>query len=167
MEISFVVAASENNVIGKNNELPWYLPEDLKFFKKMTSGKPVMMGRKTFESLGKPLPNRLNVIISKHLETAPEGTTLFHSIKDGLDFLKMEKYPEISIIGGGEIFSETIGIADIIYLTRVHTKIDDGEAFFPEINPEAWHIEWEESHQKDERHNFSFTFQKWVRSHRH
>jgi len=163
MQISFVVAASENNVIGIDNELPWHLPMDLKFFKKMTSGKPVIMGRKTFESLGKALPNRLNIVLSRHLKKPPEDTQLFPKFKDALTFLNTENYPEICIIGGGQVFAESMDLADIIYITRVHTVIENGTAFFPEIDKGKWRLEWEEHHEKDEKHQFSFTFQKWVK----
>lgn len=163
MQISFVVAASENNVIGVGSELPWHLPLDLQFFKKTTSGKPVVMGRKTFESLGKALPNRLNIILSKHLEKAPPNTHLFRSIEEAIVFLKKDNYAEICIIGGGIIFKETMDLANIIYITRVHTVVENGTAFFPEINKEKWKLDWEENHEKDEKHQFSFTFQKWVK----
>lgn len=163
MQISFVVAASENNVIGIGNELPWHLPLDLKFFKKTTTGKPVVMGRKTFDSLGKALPNRLNIILSKHLKDVPPNTLVFTEIDEAITFLKSENYNETCIIGGGQIFEETMEMANSIFITRVHTVVEGGTAFFPEINTQKWNLEWEEHHEKDEKHQFSFTFQKWVK----
>jgi len=163
MQISLIVAASENNVIGKENDLPWHLPLDLKFFKKTTLGKPIVMGRKTFESFGKALPKRLNIVLSGHLGKAPEGTMLFKSVGEALAYLKGKDYPEIFIIGGGQIFSEALSLADTIYLTRVHTIIEDGDAFFPDFKNGKWQLEWEEDHFADEQHAFDFTFQKWVR----
>lgn len=163
MILSFVVAASENNVIGKDNGLPWHLPDDLKFFKKTTLGKPVVMGRKTMESLGKALPGRTNIILSKTMETAPEDALVMPGIPEALEYLKAQGAEEVSIIGGGGVFESTLAIADIIYLTRVHTHISDGDTFFPEFRNEDWELTWEEPHAKDDRHAFDFTFQKWER----
>lgn len=164
MFISFVVAVSENNVIGKNNGLPWHLPLDLKFFKKNTLGKPVIMGRNTFESIGsKPLPDRENIILSRSLNKAPAGTLLFDTLNKALGYLRDQDVPEACIIGGGAVFAESIHLARLIYLTRVHTEIKDGTAFFPELNRESWQRIWKEEHQKDERHAFDFTFEKWER----
>ena len=163
MQISFIVAASENNVIGVGAELPWHLPLDLKFFKKTTIGKPVVMGRKTFESLGRALPNRLNVVLSKHWKEAPEPTIVFTEINEALSFLKKENYEEVFIIGGGEIFKSSMDLVNVIYITRVHTIVTNGTAFFPEIDSKEWKLEWEEHHEEDEKHQYSFTFQKWVK----
>lgn len=165
MNILQVVAASENNVIGVQNQLPWHLPEDLKFFKKTTLGKPVIMGRKTYESLGKPLPNRLNIVLSgqESLEL-PEGVLHFRSVNAALELLKDAGYEEVCIIGGGQIFSETINITDTIYITRVHTTIDNGDAFFPHIDHSHFVLTWEEHHAADEKHAFAFSFQRYERT---
>lgn len=164
MILSFVVAASENNVIGKQNGLPWHLPEDLKFFKKTTLGKPVVMGRKTMESLGKPLPGRTNIILSKTMDKPPADALVMPGIPAALDYLKAQGAEEASIIGGGGVFESTLDIVDRIYLTRVHTHIHDGDTFFPEFRDSgAWKLTWEEPHTKDERHAYDFTFQQWER----
>jgi len=162
MDISLIVAASENRVIGKNNELPWHLPNDLKFFKKNTLGKPIIMGRKTFESIGKPLPGRLNIVLSRTQEE-PKGTQLFSGLEDALDYLKKQSIEEVCIIGGGQIFEKSMSLADVIYFTKIETIIPDGEVFFPEIDTNIWKLDWEEPHVADEKHAFNYTFQKWVR----
>lgn len=164
MIISAVVAMSENNAIGRNNELPWHLPDDLKFFKKMTLGKPVLMGRNTFESLGKPLVNRLNIVVStrENLQL-PEGVLLYNSLDAAIERMQQEATEEVCIIGGGEIFVQTLDQTDRIYLTRVHTVIDDAHTFFPHLDHTHWKLTWEEQHFKDEKHAYDFTFQQWDR----
>jgi dihydrofolate reductase len=163
MELTLVVAASENNVIGKGNQLPWHLSDDLKFFKQVTSGKPVVMGRKTFESLGRPLPNRLNIVLSRSAISLPEGVLLFHALQEALEYLRQQALPEACIIGGGIVFEEALPVATQVYLTRVHTTIADGEAFFPELSPDQWQLTWESAHPADEKHAYAFTFQQYKR----
>jgi len=163
MQITLVVAASENNVIGIGNQLPWHLSDDLKFFKKVTSGKPVVMGRKTFESLGRPLPNRLNIVLSRSGMSLPEGVLLYHSLQEAIDFLRQQETPEVCIIGGGVVFKEALPLADQVYLTRVHTTIDNGEAFFPVLSPSEWELVWESAHPADEKHTYAFTFLQYKR----
>jgi dihydrofolate reductase len=157
---TIVVAASENNVIGVNNSLPWHLSDDLKFFKKVTLGKPVLMGRKTYESLGRPLPKRLNIVLSRSKIILPEGVLNFTNFEDAIDFLEKENVPEVCIIGGGYVFVDVLDTADQIFLTRVHTVLNKGEVFFPVIDLTRWEKVWEEFHPKDEQHEFSFTFQQ-------
>ncbi len=156
-----VVAASENNVIGIKGELPWHLPEDLKFFKQKTQFKPVLMGRKTFESLGRALPNRLNIVLSGGEPQLPEGVLLFHSIDEAVKTLEERKVEEVCIIGGGQIFEQAMNIADTIYITRVHTTIEAGDAFFPEIDHTHWKLVWEEAHEADDKHKYAYTFQQY------
>lgn len=163
MQVSMIVAASENNVIGVDNELPWRLPDDLKFFKKQSLGKPVIMGRNTWISLGKALPGRLNIIISSSLKEVPEGVLVFTGIEAALDFLRGQNHAEAAIIGGGQIYQAAMHLADVIYMTRVHTTIDKGTAYFPVITPDQWQLVWEEAHAADEKHAFAFTFQQWQR----
>ena len=153
MPISLIAAVARNNVIGRENDLPWYLPEDLKRFRKLTMGKTVLMGRKTFESimgrLGKPLPNRKNIVVTKNLDfQAPEGVEVFNSIEEALE--KHKQQEEIFIIGGGQIFEQTISRATTLYITRVDMEVP-GDAYFPEIDPRAWKKTNEEKHE-----NFSF-----------
>lgn len=155
---------SENNAIGKGNGLPWHLPDDLKFFKRVTTGKPVLMGRKTFESLGKPLVNRLNIVVSadKGLRL-PDGVLLYDNLQDALARLREEDTNEGCVIGGGIIFEQTMEELDRIYLTRVHTTIDDAHAFFPHMDHTHWKLSWTEEHGADEKHRYPFTFEQWDR----
>ena len=164
MILSFIVAASENNAIGINNKLPWHLPADLKFFKRTTMGKPVMMGRKTFESLGKPLPGRLNIVLSGSKNLAlPEGVLVYNDIDAAIERIQSETADEGFIIGGGKVFEETLQLVDRIYLTRVHTHIPDADAFFPNIDHTHWKMVWEEKHTTDEQHKYDYTFQQFER----
>jgi dihydrofolate reductase len=164
MILSAIVAVSENNAIGKDNQLPWHLPDDLKFFKKTTIGKPVLMGRKTFESLGKPLPGRLNIVVSHQRDLhLPEGVLLYNNLGEALKRLEGEPVDEAFVIGGGKIFEETMNDLDRLYVTRVKTVVEDATAFFPEIDHTHWKLVWEEPHTADEKHRYSFTFQKLER----
>lgn len=163
MEIRIVVAAAENDVIGLDNELPWQLPDDLKFFKKMTLGMPVIMGRNTWLSLGRALPNRLNIVISSSLQDLPEGVLQFSSLDAAISSLKKDELDCICIIGGGQIYKSAIDITDVVYITRVHTTVENGTAFFPKLQEDTWKLTWEENHAIDEKHAVPFTFQKWER----
>ena len=164
MTLSFIVAASDNNAIGINNELPWRLPEDLKFFKRTTIGKPVIMGRKTYESLGKPLPGRLNIMLSQNKGVQiPEGVVIAHTIQEAVSIASKEATDEIFIIGGGKIFEQALPMADRLYMTRVHTIINNADAFFPDIDHTHWKMVWDEKHNADDRHAFDYTFQKYER----
>lgn len=160
---TIVVAASENNVIGVQNTLPWHLPDDLKFFKKITLGKPVLMGRKTFESLGRPLPKRLNMVLSRQPLTLPEGVLHFYTYAEAIAYLEQLDTEEVCVIGGGVVFSEALKDIDQVYLTRIHTVLEGGEVFFPALEPADWEQVWEEFHPADEQHRYSFTFQHFKR----
>ncbi len=159
MKITIVVAAAENNGIGLNNQLPWHLPNDLKFFKKITSGGTIIMGRKTFESIGKPLPNRTNIVISSQDNYNAEGCIVVKSLEEAL---QKSNSPEVFIVGGGELFKQALPLTQTIYLTRVHTDIK-ADIFFPEINMHDWTIEFSENHQPDDKHQFGYTFLKLTR----
>lgn len=164
MILSAIVAIAENGAIGKDNTLPWHLPEDLKFFKRTTSGKPVIMGRKTFESLGKPLVNRLNIVISTQKDLQlPEGVLLYHSVEDAVKRATEEDTDEAFIVGGGKIYEQSMQLLDRLYVTRVHTTIEDAHVFFPHIDHAHWKLSWKEEHHKDERHKYDFTFLQWDR----
>jgi dihydrofolate reductase len=164
MILSFIVAVSDNNAIGKNNQLPWHLPADLKFFKKTTLGKPVIMGRKTYESLGRPLPGRLNMILTSRQDLAvPEGVLLYDNINAAIERLQNEHTEEGFIIGGGKVFETTLPLVDRMYITRVHTNIADADAFFPSIDHTHWKIVWEEKHSADSQHKYDFSFQQYER----
>jgi len=162
MTVSLIVAASLNHGIGKDNQLPWHLPADLKFFKTTTMGCPVVMGRKTFQSIGRTLPGRTNVVITR--DTAFNSDKQFDiqlasGLEDAVKKLHFEK--EIFIIGGGEIFKQAMTIADTIYLTVVNTAIE-ADVFFPEIDLTKFELVWEEKHEADEKNKFDYTFQKFV-----
>ena len=161
MTISLIVAASVNNVIGVNNQLPWHLPNDLKFFRNLTWAMPVVMGRRTFESMGKALNGRLNIVITSQKDAKFPNTVTVNSVKDALFVAEEGDYKEVFIIGGGQIFNEVLGKANKVYLTRVHTKME-GDVFFPELD-KNWKLEWNEDHFKDEKHAFDYSFQRWER----
>lgn len=153
-----VVAASQNNVIGTNNELPWHIPEDLKFFQDITLKKALIMGRKTLDSLVKPLPDRLNIVVTRQKDFKQEGVIVFNSIPEAMEYCKAEnitqKYGnEIAIIGGAEIYKQTLPYVDRIYITRIH-KNYNGDAFYPEIPIE----EFKETDRKDRVDPVSFSF---------
>jgi dihydrofolate reductase len=153
--ITIIAAAGENNSLGKDNDLVWYLPDDFKRFKELTSGNYILMGRKTFETFPKPLPNRKHLIITRQEDyQVPENCFVFDSIQSASD--KVLSDNDIWIIGGGEIYKQSMGIADRIELTRVHSDFE-ADTFFPEIG-EEWELVSEEYHPSDERHKYDFTY---------
>ncbi|ESU21626.1 dihydrofolate reductase [Flavobacterium cauense R2A-7] len=159
--ITIIAAAAANNALGKDNDLIWHLPDDFKRFKQITTGHFIVMGRKTFESFPKPLPNRTHVIITRQEDyTAPEGCIVVNSLKKAIDTCPKDE--DIFIIGGGEIYQQSMSIADKIELTRVLTT-PEADTFFPEINPEEWELVFEEFHPKDEKHAFDYTFLTYIR----
>jgi dihydrofolate reductase len=162
MIISLIAAASENNVIGKNNQLLWHLPNDLKFFKNTTWGMPVIMGRKTFESVNKPLPGRFNIVITRQEGWHAEGVTTALDLDEALQRATETNCKEVFIVGGGEIYKDTIKKADKIYLTRVHTTID-GDTFFPAIDEKIWQLVFNEDFKADDKHQYAYSFQTWER----
>jgi len=164
MPVSAIVAVSANHAIGRNGELPWHLPEDLKFFKRTTMGKPVIMGRKTFESLGRPLPGRLNVVLSRQADLQlPEGAVLCDGFESALAFLGEKGMEDLFVIGGGEIFRTAMPFLDKLYVTQVETVVPDADAFFPDIDHTQWKLVWEERHDADDRHPHRYTFQEYDR----
>ncbi|MBE7174318.1 MAG: dihydrofolate reductase [Williamsia sp.] len=162
MIISFVVAAAENNVIGKDNRLPWRLPNDLKFFKNTTWAMPVIMGRKTYESFGKPLAGRTNIVITRRDDWNAEGVIKVKSLDEALQAAEETDAKEAFIIGGGEIFRQSFSMADKIYITRVHTQLE-GDAYFPEIREGEWELFSQLDCAADEKHAYSYSFQLWKR----
>ena len=153
--ITLIAAASENNVIGKDNKLIWHLSDDLKHFKDLTKGHVVIMGRKTFESMPKALPNRTNIIITRKTDYMAKDAIVVNSLNQALEKAVGDNQP--FIIGGGEIYSLAIKIADRIELTRVHTELE-GDAYFPEIDHNIWEEVSREKRLKDEKHNYDFSF---------
>ena len=161
-ELTVIVAAGENNAIGKDNDLIWHLSDDLKRFKRLTNGHHIIMGRKTFESFPKPLPNRIHVIITRQKDyKAPEGVIVVNSLADALDAARKDNNP--FIIGGGEIYKQAIPLADKLEITRVHATFDDADTFFPEIDSSVWSEIDRVTHDADEKHNHAFSFITYLR----
>ena len=156
-----VAAIAENNALGKDNDLLWHLPDDFKRFKQITSGHYIIMGRKTFESFPKPLPNRTHVIITRQKNYHPEGCIIVDSMKKAIEACPKDE--TIFIIGGGEIYTLGMDFADTIELTRVHENFE-ADTFFPEIDNTKWKLTSEEHHPVDERHKFNFTYQTFLKS---
>ncbi|MGN6402597.1 MAG: dihydrofolate reductase [Flavisolibacter sp.] len=162
MILSLLVAASENNVIGKDNQLPWHLPNDLKYFKNQTWGMPILMGRKTFESIGKPLQGRKSIVITRNKNWQHESVDAVHSIDEAIEKAKAYGAMEIFVIGGAEIFNSAFLKADRIYLTRVHHNFD-GDAFFPEVKADDWNLIQSRFCAADEKNAYAHTFEIWER----
>ncbi len=161
MIISIIVATSTNNAIGKNNQLLWHLPNDLKFFKNSTWAMPVIMGRKTFESMNsKPLNGRLNIIITKQTNYTPNGVIVVHSLQAALEAAENKDYKECFIIGGGEIYAAALPIANKIYLTKVEAEVD-ADTFFPEWNNADFTLTHHDYHFADAKHLYNYCFQIW------
>ncbi|WP_310991316.1 dihydrofolate reductase [Aequorivita marina] len=159
--ITMIAAAGENNELGKDNNLLWHLSDDFKRFKKLTTGHYIIMGRKTFESFKKPLPNRTHLVITRNKDYKKEGAITVHSMEEALKISAEEH--EVFIIGGGEIYKMGLPLADKIELTRVHGSFDDADTFFPEFSKEHWKLSSQVEHEKDEKHKYSFTYETWVR----
>ncbi|MDR0658336.1 MAG: dihydrofolate reductase [Mediterranea sp.] len=155
MIVSIIVAAAENNVIGGNNQLLWRLPNDLKRFKSITTGHTVIMGRKTYDSMGRALPNRRNIIISRDAGLKIEGCETANSLESALQSAADEK--EVFVIGGEQIYKQAWDKADRLYLTRVHTE-KEGDTFIPEIRADQWTEESRDSHPADEKHPYAYSF---------
>nr|AIA13335.1 Dihydrofolate reductase [uncultured bacterium] len=160
MTISIIVAVSENNVIGKNNDLPWHLPADMKFFKDTTMGHCVVMGRKNFQSIPdkySPLAGRTNIVVTRQKDFKAEGVITAHSIQEAIQVAKEKNETECFIIGGGEIFAQSLHFCDKIYLTRIHHVID-GDVHFPILNIDEWKELSRKDVPADEKNKFSFSF---------
>lgn len=159
--VSIIVAMGMKNEIGKNNQLLWHLPRDLKHFKELTSGHPIIMGRKTYESIGKPLPNRTNIVVSTKTDWFEEGILIVGSLKEAIKFAK--KIDEnIFIIGGGNIYRQTVDLADKLEVTLVKADLD-ADTFFPEIDLGIWKKTDEVCFEKDEKNQYDFCFQTFER----
>lgn len=158
--ITLIAAAAENNALGKDNDLLWHLPEDFKRFKQITSGHYIIMGRKTFESFPKPLPNRTHIIITRQEEYLVEGCLVVHSLEEALEIAPQNE--EVFIIGGAQIYKQALPFADKIDLTRVHIELD-ADAFFPEFNTSEWNLVFSEKHFKDEKHQYDYTFETYIK----
>lgn len=155
MNLNLIVAIDENNGIGKNNQLPWHLPADLKHFKTLTTGHPIIMGRKTFDSIGKPLPNRQNIIISRQTDLKIEGAEVVHSLEGAIELCKNKE--EVFIIGGSQVFKQALPLAHKLYLTIIY-HLFNADTYFPEIDTDRWVEEERVAHEPDEINIYRFTF---------
>jgi len=158
--ISHIVAASENNIIGIKNGLPWRLPNDFKYFKNKTWGMPVIMGRNTYESLKKDLPGRINIVLTNRKDWNPKNVVVTHNIDEAIEKAEESGAREIFVIGGGDVFRQTMGKVNRIYLTRVHTKVT-GDTSYPEFDTSKWKLLTEQSFPADEKNNYPYTFEVW------
>jgi len=149
-----------NRVIGKNNNLPWHLPADLAYFKQTTMGKPVIMGRKTFDSIGKALPGRKNIVLTRDNNFEAPDCEIATDIDQAMS--KVDGSLEVMLIGGASLYEQTIHIADIIYLTLIHHEFS-GDTWFPEINPKNWELESRDDFERDEKNQFAYSFLKYLR----
>ena len=162
MTISLVVAASKNNAIGKDNKLLWCLPNDMKFFKNVTWAMPVVMGRKTFEALGKPLKGRKNIVITHRTDWNVEGTIPVRSLEDAQFLVKNMDINEMMVIGGGEIYRLAFARTNRIYMTRVDAILE-GDTYFPEIDAKTWKLVSKKDHEPDQHHKYAYSFEVWER----
>jgi len=163
MLISLIVAVSENNVIGRKNDLPWHLPADMKYFKDTTMGHCVVMGRKNFDSIPdkyRPLEGRTNIVVTRQKNFHAPGVITVHSISEAIEAAKLKNETECFIIGGGEIFAQAIKLCDRIYLTRIHHKIE-GDVFFPKVSKEEWKEVSRKDVSADEKNKYPFSFLKY------
>ncbi|MFO1350764.1 MAG: type 3 dihydrofolate reductase [Gammaproteobacteria bacterium] len=141
-------------MMGRDNSMPWHLPADLQFFKRITLNKPIVMGRKTHESIGRVLPGRTNIVVTRDPRYQAEGCVVVHSLDDALRMAN--DVEEVMLIGGGELFSQALPLAERIYLTRVNAEVE-GDVHFPELDPEAWREVWREEHPADARNRYAHT----------
>ena len=159
--LTMIVAMAKNRMIGKDNQMPWHLPDDLKYFKAQTLNKPVIMGRKTFESIGsRPLPNRPNLVISRNPDFFAKDVQVFNSVENAI--ASLTDTPEIVIMGGAQIYAQWIDKVDRLLITEVNAT-PDGDAFFPEIDHQAWLEKSRQHHVADERHAYAFDFVEYIR----
>lgn len=163
MKKCIIVAIADNNAIGKDNALLWHISEDLKFFRSTTVGCPVIMGRKTYESIGRPLPKRLNIIVSRKGYEAPEGVLVVDSIEKGYEVAKEQGAEKCFVIGGGQIYAQAMQIADEMVITHVHTVIEDADTYFPVIDPSIWQVAERSETHTDPETGYNFEFVTYTR----
>lgn len=162
MTISLVVAAANNNAIGFEGKMPWHLPADMKHFKNVTWGMPVVMGRKTFESIGKVLPGRKNIVITRQTGWEAEGVVVVKKMEDALFVAAETDAKEVMVVGGGEIYKLFFEKARRIYFTRVDAT-PEADTFFPSLNPQEWHLMSQQKHEADGKNAYNYSFQVWER----
>ena len=157
MKISIIVAVAENNVIGKRNSLPWYLPADLKHFKEITLGHHILMGQNTYASIGKPLSERITIILSKNPNYKQVGCIVANTPKDAMKIAEKSGEKELMVCGGGQVYKTFLPLADKIYMTKIHHQFE-GDIFFPELNMKSWKVSTKESHGSDDKNPFAYDF---------
>ena len=162
MKISFVVARDEQYGIGKENNLLCHLPADLKYFKALTTGHCILMGRRTFESIGRPLPGRTNMVITRDKNARIEGCEVFNTADEAIAFARSKNETELFVIGGGMIFRDLFNLADKLYVTLIHHSFH-ADTFFPVPNPEDWELVRSEAHHADEKNSYDYTFEVYTR----
>jgi len=158
--IALVVATSDNNIIGRDGDMPWHLPADLRRFKSLTMGHPIVMGRRTWESIGRPLPGRRNIVLTRSEGYRANGADVLHSPDDVMEATKCSAC--IMVIGGGEVYRLFLDQADVVHRTRVHAMVD-GDTSFPKLDGSLWELACEELHGADESHAHAMTFETWAR----
>lgn len=165
LPVSLIVAATRNQVIGRDNQMPWHLPADLRYFKQRTLGKPIIMGRKTWESLGRPLPGRLNIVITQQTDTAFAGAEVFTdlqaAIQRGQEWAREQGVDEVMVIGGGQLYRQALGLAQRVYLTRIELELE-GDTFFPVLDAQQWQQSDAQAHPAQEQEP-GYTFEVWQR----
>lgn len=161
--ISIIAAVSNNNVLGRDNQIIWQIPADLQYFKSITQGHVVIMGRKTFESLEKPLSNRTNIVVTRQHDYAGEGIIIAHSVQEAIKKARNFNEEEIFIIGGGEIYRQCLPFTDRIYLTKIHA-VYAGDTYFPEFDEDEWKVIKEEHHEADQKNKHPYTFLVYQRN---
>lgn len=156
--VSTIVAAGEDWAIGKDNEMLWHMPNDFRYFKQTTIGHPVIMGRKTLLSLGKPLKDRLNIVITRQKDFTFEGVEVMHDLEEAISLAKSHDQEEVFIIGGGEIYRQALPMIERVYLTIIHSTFPEATTHFPALDMGEWNEISRKSHKKDERHAYDYTF---------
>lgn len=157
MILSLIAAIGKNNELGKGNDLLWKMPADMKHFREITSGHPIIMGRKTFESIGRPLPNRQNIVITRDKTYLRDSVDVVHSLEEAIEMSKRHFDTEVFVIGGAEIFKQAMQLANQLYITRVEAEDKTADVFFPSVGSE-WHEKSRETHEADEKNPFKYTF---------
>ena len=157
MIFSQIAAMSRNRVIGRNNKLPWHMPDDLAYFFRITKGHHIIMGRRNYEANGKALPGRINLIVTRNQDYRAPGCIVIHSVQQALDYAKKQGEKEAFIVGGGAIYAATLPLTDRIYLTLIDAYVE-GDTFFPVLDPGQWQVKFEDFHPSDERNPYNYTF---------
>ncbi len=160
MKLSAIVATDRIGTIGKDGQIPWYLPADLKYFKQVTLGHPVIMGRKTFRSIGRPLPKRTNIVLTRDPFFTATGVVVVHSLREAVGHPAVTEAAEAFIVGGGELYKDSLPLVTTIYRTIVDAEIRDGDAFFPELKPDNWREVWSEGHRPSGKNELAFRFSR-------